>query len=87
MDYNLIFVSTKKEKVCFTLRLCVFALKMFTLKPSCMVIEKKEGRLTPALVDGYSLAYFCFSSIASSVWVAEVTIGVPGPKILAAPAA
>ena len=31
--------------------------------------------------------YFFFSSIASRVWVAEVTIGVPGPKILAAPAA
>ena len=37
-------------------------------------------------IDHYENNY-CFSSIASSVWVAEVTIGVPGPKIFAAPAA
>jgi len=30
--------------------------------------------------------YRRFSSIASSVWVAEVMIGVPGPKMRAAPA-
>ena len=49
--------------------------------------HKKEGRLTPAPYSYWLIRYFCFSSIASRVWVAEVTIGVPGPKILAAPAA
>lgn len=30
---------------------------------------------------------FYFPSIASRVWLAETVIGVPGPKIFAAPAA
>ena len=48
--------------------------------------NEKEGRLTSALLVFVLDDYFCFSSMASRVWVAEVTIGVPGPKILAAPA-
>ena len=48
----------------------------------------KKGRLTPALIFMRDIDnYFCFSSMASRVCVAEVTIGVPGPKIFEAPAA
>lgn len=63
----------------FALRLCAFIVKFF--------VKTKKGRLAPALISSGLKTYFCFSSIASSVCVAEVTIGVPGPKILAAPAA